>query len=97
MNFGNNNYHELTFREDAFPRYVRSEAFQKFSVEQGDTFVQSILADLSATGKHQLVFRQSDFEQTSVTDKDIAFVLRMNEDSTDWEPLRRTKYDVSVN
>jgi hypothetical protein len=78
-------------REDAFARYVRSEDFLYFVADKGEDYLKRIAADASLKGKIELVFRNSDFEGMSITDKDIAFVLRMNEDSPDWRPLRRTK------
>jgi hypothetical protein len=78
-------------KEDAFPRYIRSEDFLEFIKTTGEDYLRLIAMDASLNGKQELVFRTSDFEATNITDKDICFVLRMNEDSTDWSPLRRTK------
>jgi hypothetical protein len=78
-------------RMDAFPRYIRSEDFIEFVSKKDEDFLRQIAVVDVPWGAQELVFRPSDFQSTRMTDKDIIFVLRMNEDSPDWTSLRATK------
>jgi hypothetical protein len=78
-------------RMDAFPRYIRSEDFMEFVSKKDETFLRQIAAVDAKWGAQELVFRPSDFQSTKLTDKDIIFMIRLNEDSPDWAPLRATK------
>jgi hypothetical protein len=83
-------YREL--REDAFPRYIRSHDFRSFISDRGEQFLRNISVETTPT-KPTTTVRPEDFIDHTITDRDISFILRMNEDSNDWISLRATKHN----
>jgi hypothetical protein len=76
--------HQIIIRElkeDAFPRYVRSEDFFDLVKKKGSKMVKLIGANITEEGRNALVYRPRDFKSDVITDKDIIFILKLNEDS----------------
>jgi hypothetical protein len=81
-------------KEDAFPRYVRSQDFFEFIKLKGVKMIQLLGKNITQEGRNALVYRPRDFKSDAITDKDIIFILKLNEDSLDWEPLRKAKRNM---
>ncbi len=78
-------------KEDAFPRYVRSLDFLDFAQSMGESFVQSIAVPKEHSERARFMISTEDLKSISITDKDVCFILKMCEDSSEWEALRITK------
>jgi hypothetical protein len=70
----NNLYVEL--KEDAFPRYTRSQQFMTFAISKGESFLKSVSAEVSNLNMLERYFPR-DLVSDHITDKDLrwAFVV----------------------
>lgn len=82
-------YREL--KEDAFPRYVRSDSFTNFATSKGEEYIRSLSIHISQLENRNLLFMPKDFVSDTITDHDICFLLHLCKDSPDWEALSVTK------
>jgi hypothetical protein len=86
-------YREL--KEDVFARYIRSTDFQTLCDKLGESFMPEIAINETIAGT--LMYQPSDFRSTTITDRDIQFVLKITQDSSDWECIKHSssnKYRV---
>ncbi|KAL0481656.1 hypothetical protein AKO1_012477 [Acrasis kona] len=75
-------------RMDTFPRYIRSDYFIDFAEKKGEEFIRKISIDLRRSEpRNAVMFQPTDFTTKQITDRDIQFILRLAEDSSDWESL----------
>jgi hypothetical protein len=61
--------------------------FTKLAYKMGEDFVREIAVDSTHQKLGILSFQPSDFRTDTITDKDLCFILKMNEDSRDWTLL----------
>jgi hypothetical protein len=60
--------------------------FKKFALSKGEELVNTIALDIRITGiRNAVLFQPKDFSSPCITDKDIQFILRLNEDTSDWQ------------
>jgi hypothetical protein len=81
--------HKIVYRElkeDVFSRYIRSPEFHQLCDKKGESFMQDIAIDESLAGS--LVYQPSDFRAKTITDKDIQFIFKISQDSSDWECIK---------
>ncbi|KAL0487359.1 RGS9 [Acrasis kona] len=76
---------KIEVKEDCFARYQRSECFSKFAKQKGEQYIKSISIHISQMPNKALLYMPSDFNNLHITDRDISFVLKLCEDSPDWE------------
>lgn len=81
----------MVVREPKEDRYLHSELFIELVKKQGENFMKTIADDIASIARNVLVFCPGDSKSTMITDKDIAFILKLNEDRSDWIPVRRSK------
>jgi hypothetical protein len=93
----------MVYRElgsEVFPRYICTKQFQEFVANKGEKFLKMIALDLNTIGdRSAYLFKPNDFLSTHVIDRDICFILRLNEDSDDWTALQlrgRNDYNAYV-
>ncbi|KAL0479804.1 loco [Acrasis kona] len=77
-------------KEDAFPRYIRSVEFAEFLHSKGEKYIKNISTNASFNASDEVVFRSSDFNSALLTDKDIEFILKINDNDKGWVPMRST-------
>jgi hypothetical protein len=89
-----NVYREL--KQDSFARYLRSEEFAKFINKMGEPFLKNISIDLRVAGsRNAILYQPSDFSSTHIDDRDITFITKLNEDSSDYTKISNEKdFDV---
>jgi hypothetical protein len=75
-------------KEDAFPRYIRTTNFKCFVILKGEDFIRSIALDLRVAGiRNAVLFQPKDFSSDCITDRDIQFIMKLNQDTSDWEAI----------
>jgi hypothetical protein len=74
---------------DGFMRWTRSDLYNKLVNKAGRPLLERIAIDISQFDRNAIILRPDDFHATTISDKDIKFILRMNEDSPDWVLLQK--------
>jgi hypothetical protein len=78
-------------KQDAFARFIRSAQFTKFAYEKGEEFVKQIAIHQSLLDIQDILITPKDFESGTITDKDVKFVLSLQDDGMGWVSVRPTK------
>jgi len=80
------------FKDDTFPRYKRSNELRQLITQHGENLLKEIAIDISETGAaNALMFKPNDFSSNRIIDRDIKFILKLLEDSSDWEAIHIAK------
>ncbi|KAL0480861.1 RGS4 [Acrasis kona] len=83
----------VVFRElnlDAFSRYVRSKELKTFLSFEGERFTSSISLDLRKAGSmSQLLCQPKVLKEKFISDRDICFIMYLNQDTSDWKCVHR--------
>jgi hypothetical protein len=77
---------------DNFPKYINSPSFEQFIAQKGEKFLESIAVPVDQIDNLTLLYMPKDFNSDHINDRDIRFILHLNEDSPDWDPLFTTHH-----